>query len=150
MTTLDRTAYPHLNKPLTERELAACYTLDDREKAFIDLNARGDRGPLVLAILLKTRQQLGYFVPLTQVPVSVTTCIAKQLNIALTVPVDPLHERKSQYRYRSACREFLSSTVFSPEQRGRVIASVHKAAHTMSDPADLINIAIETLQSTQC
>jgi|GEM_PF-1819494 len=79
MTTLDRTAYPHLNKPLTERELAACYTLDDREKAFINHNARGDRGPLVLAILLKTRQQLGYFVPLTQVPVPVTRVVADTL-----------------------------------------------------------------------
>ncbi|MDC9598580.1 hypothetical protein [Xenorhabdus anantnagensis] len=31
MTSVDRTAYPHFNKPLSQKELASCYTLSDDE-----------------------------------------------------------------------------------------------------------------------
>jgi hypothetical protein len=54
MTPIDRTAYPHLNKPLTEKELAACYTLNEEEHDFIQKYARSQRGQLILAVMLKT------------------------------------------------------------------------------------------------
>ncbi|MCU7816912.1 MAG: DUF4158 domain-containing protein [Candidatus Thiodiazotropha sp. (ex Rostrolucina anterorostrata)] len=64
MTSIDRTAYPQLNKQLSTEELSCRYDLDDGEVIFVQRQARNDRGALVLATILKTRQQLGYFVSL--------------------------------------------------------------------------------------
>ena len=61
MTAIDRTAYPRAGARLTREELGTRYSLIDTDLAFIHANARGDTGRMLLATLLKTRQDLGYF-----------------------------------------------------------------------------------------
>jgi hypothetical protein len=61
MTAIDRTAYPRPGARLTRDELGARYNLSDADFAFIRASARGDSGRMLLATLLKTRQDLGYF-----------------------------------------------------------------------------------------
>ena len=61
MTVIDRTAYPRPGARLTGEELTARYDLADPDLAFIRANTRGDAGRLMLATLLKTRQDLGGF-----------------------------------------------------------------------------------------
>ncbi len=39
MTSIDTTVYPHLNKKLSEEELAHCYEINDDEKVFIQRHA---------------------------------------------------------------------------------------------------------------
>lgn len=146
MTSIDRTAYPHLNKKLSTQELALCYEIDDDEKVFIRRQTRQDRGYLVLGALLKTRQQLGYFVSLEKIPKQIISIIAQQLS----VPKDAWHITdenfdRSLYRYRAACQKYLKSTSFSNEAWANIQKSIRKAALTMSDPADLINVTIEKL-----
>lgn len=146
MASIDRTAYPRFNKRLSDKELSVCYELDENDRHFIQRNARNNRGYLVLATLLKTRQQLGYFVPLEQVPNQIIAFIATQLEIpGESWLIDEKHFKKTLYRYRTVCRKRLDSTVFSDGGRDRILACVRKAAYTMSDPADLINVAIEEL-----
>ncbi len=146
MTSIDRTAYPRLNKQLSDKELSAVYELDEKNQHFIQHNARNNRGYLVLATMLKTRQQLGYFIPLEQVPHQIIAYLSSQLKIPdNSWLIDEEHFKKTLYRYRVACRKLLGSTVFSDEGRNRIITCVRKAAYTMSDPADLVNVAIEEL-----
>lgn len=146
MTSIDRTAYPHLNKQLNDKELAICYTLNESERDFIKLHARHIDGHLTLAVMLKTRQQLGYFVSVTKVPIPIITYLSKQLDISNTAMskfiIKP-HDKKTLYRYRTICRQFLGSTAFSKCDKQHFVTCVHKAAYTMSDPADLINVAVE-------
>ena len=61
MTAIDRTAYPRPGARLTRDELGARYSLSDTDFDFIRASARGDSGRMLLATLLKTRQDLGYF-----------------------------------------------------------------------------------------
>lgn len=148
MTSIDRTAYPQLKNPISEELLSGCYDLDDAERRFVRRNARNDRGYLVVAVMLKTRQHLGYFIPLEQAPNQIVVHLSKQLGLADTSwLINDEHLRKTLYRYRSACREYLKSGAFSDEGREHVIDCVRKAAYTMSDPADLINVAIESLSN---
>jgi Domain of unknown function (DUF4158) len=58
MTAIDRTAYPRPGARLTREGLTARYNLTDTDLAFVHANARGDTGRLMLAMLLKTRQDL--------------------------------------------------------------------------------------------
>ena len=60
MTAIDRTAYPRPGSRLTREELRARYTLSETDLTFIRLGARGEIGRLMLATLLKARQDLGY------------------------------------------------------------------------------------------
>jgi hypothetical protein len=62
MTAIDRTAYPRPGARLTREELGIRYSLSDTDLAFIRATARGDTGRMLLATLLKTRQDIGYFV----------------------------------------------------------------------------------------
>ncbi len=61
MASLDRTAYPRIGTRLNDKELEAGYTLSEPEDRFIRCQSRGDTGHLSLAMVLKTRQQVGYF-----------------------------------------------------------------------------------------
>ncbi len=148
MTTIDRTAYPVLDKAIGNDELAACYELGTKERIFITQNARNDRGYLVLATMLKTRQHLGYFISLDQVPKNIINHLSGQLDVEIGVwKINDDHIKKTLYRYRSSCRKFLESASYTDEGERRIIHYIRKAALTMSDPADLINVAIEELSA---
>jgi Domain of unknown function (DUF4158) len=61
MTAIDRTAYPRPGARLSREELGARYDLTETDLTFVHANARGDVGRLLLAVLLKARQDFGYF-----------------------------------------------------------------------------------------
>lgn len=146
MASLDRTAYPRLGKRLNEEELNVRYALSEEEQDFVQRNARNDSGRLTLAIMLKTRQQLGYFPALAEVPHQVRTHLAKGLDVVSDTPlIDGIRHKSTLHRYRSVIRALLGSTTFSEGGQDRVVSCVRQAAYTMSDPADLINVAVEEL-----
>jgi TnpA family transposase len=148
MASIDRTAYPHFNKRLSDKELSNCYELNDEEQDFIHRYARNDRGYLVLSVILKTRQQLGYFAALQDVPNQIVIHLSVQLEVDLALwQPDEAHYRTTLHRYRTACRKLLESSTFNDDSREQILSSVRNAAHTMSDPADLINVAVEKLSN---
>jgi hypothetical protein len=57
MTAIDRTAYTRL----TREELGHRYDLTETDLTFVHANAPGDIDRLQLAVLLKARQDFGYF-----------------------------------------------------------------------------------------
>jgi len=146
MTAMDRTAYPRLGERLTREELDARYSLSKTDLAFIRATARGDVGRLTLASLLKARQDLGCF----PAPVDVHGDTVKHLASQLGLP-GPLAltteeaGAKTLYRYRAAVRVYLNASPYAEAGEHLVTTTVLDAAATMSDPADLINRAIEAL-----
>lgn len=145
MASIDRTAYPFLQSQPTSEELASCYGLNAQELAFVQNKARGGTQRLTLALMLKTRQQLGYFPKQSEIPVATRRFVASELGITGD-PVFPMDSAKaSLFRYRQAIREYLGCTVYTDTGVARVRSVVEQATLTMSDPADLINVAIEKL-----
>ena len=74
--------------------------------------------------------------------------LAAQLGV--TAPqswADEIGRAKSLYRYQAAVRAHLSVTPYGEAAEQLVTSTVLEAAETMSDPADLINRAVEALQS---
>ena len=150
MTAINRTAYPRLDARLNHEELAARYTLTDADHAFVRASSRGETGRLVLAMLLKARQDLGYFPALEEVHVDTVAHLSSQLgrkeiSIAPVVP-ESAPGSKSLYRYQAAVRAYLSATPYGDAAEELVSRTTLEAAEVMSDPADLINRAVETLQ----
>lgn len=146
MASIDRTAYPRFRAHVTAAELEADYTLSEEEQTFVRRQARGDVGRLTLAISLKTRQRLGYFPALATVPDAIQGHLAKTLGFAAqTRWCDSRLPAATVHRYREAIRQRLGSRPFSHGGHEIVIKTVHRAAQTMSDPADLISASVEAL-----
>jgi hypothetical protein len=146
MASIERTAYPRLGKRMSNEELRARYELTEQERRFVGRNANGDRQRLTLAILLKTRQQLGYFPSLKEVPGQIVKHLSGQLGFSDQIrPISETNLRTTLHRYRAAIRDFLGGKLYGSGDRQRVEQVIRKAAETMSDPADLINAAIEDL-----
>ncbi len=146
MTSIDRTAYPRFANHLSQRELRERYAVTDDEYRFISQMAKGSSGRLTLAIFLKTRQQLGYFPSLSEVPQTIRKHLATLLDEPENTPLaDAIQLKKTRSRYRLSIRSFLGSRPYVGAGPSFIKPIVATAAHTMSDPADLINIAIDEL-----
>jgi TnpA family transposase len=146
MASIERTAYPRFGKRLSAEELRDRYKLSDAERGFVGASANGGRQRLTLAALLKTRQQLGYFPSLTTVPAQIKEYLSGQLGFAGQIALlDHIRLRPTLHRYRQAVRTFLEIRPFRPADRQTLEQAIRKAAETMSDPADLINVAVAEL-----
>lgn len=145
MTAIDRTAYPRPGSRLTREELRARYTLTETDLTFIRRGARGEIGRLMLATLLKARQDLGCFPAADEVHADATAHLALQLGLAASVWPAVMHKTKSLYRYQAAVRTYLSVIPYDDAAERLVTKTILETAETMSDPADLINQAVETL-----
>ena len=149
MTAIDRTAYPRPGTRLTQEELDGRYGRTDADLAFVRATARGGEGRLLLAVLLKTRRDLGCFAAPNEVHAGTVAHLAAQLGIAMPQAwPDEVRRTKSWYRYQAAVRAHLSVAPYDDAAERLVVGTVLSAAETMSDPADLINRAVEALQAT--
>jgi hypothetical protein len=78
------------------------------------------------------------------VPDPVRRYLAKQIGVD-PPPELGAHRRQARHRYQGAIRSFLGVHSFSEGGRGVAAETMREAAFTRSDPADLINVAIEEL-----
>jgi hypothetical protein len=140
MTARERTAYPRFKQTLTAAELVEFFTLSDAEQTFVKRSARNMLPRLRLSIYFKCFQKLGYLPQLGQVPQAVIDHIALQHQSKLTVPLSdaPIASRR---RYRQTIRRFLQVKAYSDGGADAIATVIEQAAFTMSDPADLINVA---------
>lgn len=147
MASIDRTAYPRLKQKLTEDELKQLYQTSDEELNFVHHYARGDRQQLTLLVLLKTHRHLGYAPSPKDVPKQIREYLCRRLGFTgeISVLKESPANKPSFHRYRQSVRTFLDVRSWSDGGVEVAKQAVGEAAYTMSDPADLINVAIETL-----
>lgn len=146
MASIERTAYPRLRSRLSENELQARYALTSVETDFVQDNARGAEQRLTLALMLKTHQHLGYFPEWSEIPNPIRNFVCRQLGFPEdTGWIDEASRKVTLSRYRQAIRDHLGCTVYGKGGAERLRSVLETAAPTMSDPADLINVAVEAL-----
>jgi TnpA family transposase len=143
LAAIERTAYPRFKKNISSRELVQIYTPSHEEIEVAHKAAKGTMQVLNYLLLLKSFQRLGYFPKIDEIPIEIVKYICSKLNISsdieLTLP------NRTLYRYKSSIREYLNVAEFGPSARHVVAESTYKAAQVMNNPADLINVAIESL-----
>ena len=144
MAAIERTAYPRFKPSLTATELHNLYCPTDDERDFISAPARGATQQLTLLTLLKCHQHLGYLPALADVPTQIRTYLCQQLNL-FPLMYESVEADKTLYRYRQLIRTYLGIKPYGERGQAVIATAVQHAAYTMSDPADLINLAIEHL-----
>ena len=146
MASIERTAYPRPGKRLSASELEAQYAITDEEARLVRLATNGSSQRLTFLTLLKMRQHLGYFPSLSEIPGQIVRYLAERFGLPQTTPLlDAESKKKTLFRYRAVIRSHLGGSVYGDDGDRLIEPIVRQAALTMSDPADLINLAIETL-----
>ena len=147
MTAIDRTAYPRTRESMTQEELDSRYNLSAADLAFVRSAARGGSGRVTLAAMLTTRRDFGMFPPAPEIHETTIAHLAAQLGIrGRPSPISEDDAAKTLHRYRGAVRAYLRARPYAESGEELVVSTVLTAAATMSDPADLINRAIEALR----
>lgn len=144
MTSRERTAYPVFPQTITPEELAEFYTPTENELALVEQSAKGDRPRLALTVLLKSFQRLGYLPLIQHVPPVIIQHIAQIRGVDVKGPLRNVSGR-SRVRYRQIIHHHLKLKPYGDGGAATIEPIIRQAALTMSDPADLINVAIEQL-----
>ncbi|QUS59028.1 DUF4158 domain-containing protein [Pseudovibrio brasiliensis] len=146
MASINRTAYPVYQEKMGDEDLRDLSQLSTDDQEFLDCSASDDRQKLALAMFLKAFDYLGYFPPLESIPSIKRLHLIEQLfgqapgkHLDSTMPATSLHRCKEKVRHHRAVQQFAPARAFVEDL-------TRTAAHTMSDPADLINVAIEGLR----
>ncbi len=143
MTAIERTAYPRFSRAPSVKELRELYTPTPTDVAFVSKRARGDSPQFALMILLKVFQRLGYFPDPQEIPGAVISHIRAVMQFPEDLVPDIVP--KTMYRYHSAIRAHLEIKSDGKTIRHVAAHAIYTAVQTMDTPADLINVAIETV-----
>ena len=149
MAAIERTAYPRFPPALTATELQTLYAPTEEERAFVAAHTRGPAQHLTLLVLLKCHQHLGYLPALADVPTPIRTYLCQQLHLP-PATYTLIETKATLARYRYLIRTYLAITPYTNGGSRVVMEAVAQAALTMSDPADLIHVAIEHLIQQRC
>lgn len=144
MASIERTAYPRFTPTLSSKDLLTLYTPTEEEVQFTQQATRFPGHQLTCLVLLKTFQRLGYFPRLSEIPDTIVQHLRSVLHWGEDVMVG-FPEPRTLYRHHRLIREYLGVTAYGSAARHVAVRAVYAAAQTMDNPADLINVALETL-----
>lgn len=146
MVSIQDTAYPHLRRNPSPKELTTLYTptLDE-----LELSHRVTRRPvtrLSFLVLLKTFQRLGYGIALSSVPASIIRHVVTSAQLRVTqYDLCEYDLSKARKRHLLIIREYLQIAPFNQTAHTAMVEAIEKAVLSRHDLVDLINIAIEEL-----
>ena len=138
-----RLLYPALPGVLSAADLHRLYSPSYDERQWAPLVARTLRSQVALLVQLKTFQSVGRFLSMADIPLAAAEHIARRLS----APLDciPRYARATVYRHREAVLEYLKVTGWGVEARDHALCAMRELAETRTDPADLINAAVDSL-----
>lgn len=142
MASIERTAYPRFKKVVSERELHDVFTPTLDETEWATEVARFDGHLVMLVVLLKSFQRLGYFPRIADIPSAVTDHVTQQLDVDAFATAGI---SRTLVRYRQLIRERVGVDHDPMTARAVAESAIRNAAQTKDDPADLINVALEEL-----
>ncbi len=144
MASIERTAYPRFKSTLSAQELEDLYAPSDEDFDFVYGRADTSTQQLTLLARLKCHQHLGYLPTLEEIPEQVRLYLCQQLHLPADTDWGP-DTQISRHRHRRSIRTYLNVSSYSYGGERVITDEIEQAAYTMSDPADLINVAIERL-----
>ena len=144
MASIERTAYPRFTSALTAHELEELYCPTEEDLEFVYKRAEDPAQQLTLLARLKCHQHLGYLPTLDEIPSSIRIYLCQQLRLPAHTDWVP-ETLMNRHRHRLSIRAYLKVSSYAHGGERVITHEIEQAAYTMSDPADLINVAIERL-----
>jgi len=152
MSTIERTAYPRYSKrrKIKQAELNQYYTLTQEELDLMNQYARTPSFKLSFAIQLKTFQNLGYFIPIQNVPEEIIKHIRQTAKFHHKVSYGYQTSNNTIYNHQNRILDFLHVTRWEQGKklhqcRKAAIKFAYETAQNMNNIPDIINAVIEFL-----
>ena len=142
-STPARVIYPELPDPLTPGDLQQLFSPSFDERQWAPTVARTIESQVALLVQLKIFQTIGRFRPGTDIPPSAIEHVARRMGMdsgsELTFP------DRTLYRHRPSILKRLNVVSWGPEARALAQTTMRRVAQARTDPADIINAAIDAL-----
>ena len=138
-----RLVYPQLPERLAPADLHRLVSPSYHERQWVPTIARTPASQAALLVQLKIFQCVGRFLGTEDIPAIIVEHIASQVGVS-----SDLYRTQSErtlYRHRPAILKFLGVTPWGADARKLAESTMMKLASARTDPADLINAAIDIL-----
>ncbi|MDO8778744.1 MAG: Tn3 family transposase [Burkholderiaceae bacterium] len=141
--TTARVIYPELPDPLTTGDLQQLFNPSFDERKWAPSVARTPASQVALLVHLKIFQTIGRFLPAADVPLAAVEYMARRLAVESGATL--IFPDRTLYRHRQAILNRLKVVAWGSEARALAQATMCKTAQARTDPADIINSAIDAL-----
>jgi TnpA family transposase len=141
--TTTRLLYPKLAQRLSAADLHRIFYPTHKERQWAQTVARSPSSQVALLVQLKIFQAVGRFLPMKDVPALGIEYVAQKLATECEPRV--VYARATLYRHQAAVLEYLGVTSWGDQARELAESTMTKVAKVRTDPADLINAAVDTL-----
>jgi len=138
-----RVIYPELPNPLTPGDLHQLFRPSFDERQWAPTIARTLSSQVALLVQLKIFQTLGRFLGAADVPLAAIEHVATRMGVESGSTLN--FPKRTLYRHRPAILERLKVVSWGTQARALAQATMRKTAQARTDPADIINSAIDAL-----
>ena len=142
-TTPASVIYPELPDPLTPGDLQHLFSPSFDERQWAPTVVQAAASQVALLVQLKIFQSIGRFRLAAEVPRIAIEHIARRMGVELES--DQIPPERTRYRHRQAIFKRLGVVSWGPEALALTKATMQKTAKARTDPADIINSAIDAL-----
>jgi hypothetical protein len=137
-----RLMYPELPEPLTPADLHRLFTPGYQERKWAPTIARTAASQVALLVQLKLLQTIGRFRRAEEIPTRIVEHVASELAVQGDAGASA---DRTLYRHRPAVLAYMGITSWGAPARALAEATMFRVARTRTDPADLINAAVDAL-----
>jgi hypothetical protein len=141
--TAARVIYPELPDLLTPGDLQRLFSPSFEERQWAPTVARTPSSQVALLVQLKIFQTLGRFRRAADVPFIAIEHVATRMGVESGSTLN--FPKRTLYRHRPAILERLKVVSWGTQARALAQATMRKTAQARTDPADIINSAIDAL-----
>lgn len=141
--TTARVIYPDLPDPLTPGDLQQLFSPSFDERQWAPTVVRTGASQVALLVQLKIFQTIGRFRLPTEIPLAAVEHVARRMGVEFEF--SQIFPERTRYRHRQAILKRPGVVSWGTEALALAEATMFKAARARTDPADIINSAIDAL-----
>jgi hypothetical protein len=141
--TTARVIYPELPDPLTPGDLQQLFSPSFEERQWAPTVVRTGASQVALLVQLKIFQTIGRFRLPTEIPLAAVEHVARRMGVEFEIC--QIFPERTRYRHRQAILKRLLVVSWGTEVLALAEATMLKVARARTDPADIINSAIDAL-----
>ena len=138
-----RLIYPELPEPLTPADLHRLFSPSFDERGWAPTIARTPYSQVALLVQLKMFQSIGRFRRAEDIPRVVFEHVARRLGVELDQHL--VNPDRTLYRHRPVVLKYLGVTPWGGAARELARSTMIELARARTDPAELINAAVDAL-----
>ena len=141
--TTARVIYPELPDPLTPGDLQQLFSPSFDERQWAPTVARTPASQVALLVQLKIFQTIGRFRRAADIPPAAIEHVARRMGMESRFTL--IFPDRTLYRHRPAILKRLNVASWGTQARALAQTTMRKTAQARTDPADIINSAIDSL-----